>query len=164
MSKVKVEAKESFETETYDVTDCCLKFCCFGSSTLILGQETVNLNSKGCCSHTQTEVPYGEVGNVNQTNSCGCCAALSGDFLPSAGEGVPTLSPGCGCEQDLVAEIVKELKRRVRLRGDGATRNLAEEQAKNIMILSEQVETMETKIDAIMKHLQVPKTAEMDRK
>ena len=117
------------------------------SSVLLLSTPSLFLSWK---------VPYGEVGNVNQLNTCFCCSTLSGDFLPSvSGDGVPGISPGFGCDGEKVSIIVKELRRRVRLRGDIAVKKHADIQSRNIRILSEQVSNLETKLDCIMSYFDI---------
>lgn len=163
--QVQVSKEEKFDTKEYDVTGCCALYCCCGKTTLVLEQDTVSIQSTDCWSKSDSEVAYGEVGNVNQTTTCFGCTAISGDFLPNAGgdSAEAALSPGCGCEGDLVNDIVKEIRRRVRLRGDIAIHQRAEEQARNIKVLSDQVQSLEHKLDAIMNHLKVPQTASMER-
>ena len=95
---------------------------------------------------------------MNQLNTCFCCSTISGDFLPSvsSGDGVPGISPGFGCENEKVSSIVKELRRRVRLRGDIAVKKRAEEQSRHIRLLSEQVSNLEMKLDAIISFFDIP--------
>jgi hypothetical protein len=62
--------------------------------------------------------PYGELGSVDRS-TCLCCISAESAFGP--------LSPGCGCDEEMVDLIVHELKRRMRERGDTAQIMRAEE-------------------------------------
>ena len=63
-------------------------------------------------------MPYGELGSVDQTTACGCCHSFSSNLSPGQGENPGGISPGFGCSGDLVGDIVKELKARMKARGD----------------------------------------------
>ena len=101
---------------------------------------------------------------MNQLNTCFCCSTISGDFLPSvsSGDGVPGISPGFGCENEKVSSIVKELRRRVRLRGDIAVKKRAEEQSRHIKLLSEQVSNLEMKLDTIISYFDIPQQQQQE--
>ena len=52
-------------------------------------------------------MPYGELGSVDITQSCGCYSFDAGGLAGSSAEGAASaISPGCGCSSALVTEIV----------------------------------------------------------
>eukprot|EP00946_MAST-07B_sp_MAST-7B-sp1_P001533 g1533.t1 len=164
--EVKVSEPTVFEHKEYDVTATCEKFCSCGtaSSILFLEADEVLLRNKNCCGQQQKRQPYGELGSVDIVTSCGCCAAFNAGGLAPGVEGAPgAISPGCGCERDLVNEIVEELNRRQRHRGDVGQMKRADEQARNVKVIGERLQTVEAKIDALMKHLSVPQPVVMIR-
>eukprot|EP00986_Skeletonema_menzelii_P011506 scaffold5931_cov122-Skeletonema_menzelii.AAC.3 len=118
-----------------------------------MGEEEVELN-KNCwgplCSSTKRG-PYGEMGTVDASN-CLCFVGFAVSSLMEDGDSKCT---GCGCETDKVNGIVKELKRRQAFRGDRAKVRMGE-------ATLESLEQLNTKVDMIMKHLEleVPTTAE----
>jgi hypothetical protein len=65
------------------------------------------------------------------------------------------ISPGCGCDEGTVDEIVLELKQRMRHRGDAAQVALAEK-------TSMRLEQVDAKLDAIMARLVIPQPMTMD--
>lgn len=75
------------------------------------------LHSDLCGNHVSKR-PYGELGSVDRSNFC-CCVSAESAFGP--------VSPGCGCEAEKVDEIVAELKKRMRSRGDTAQIQRAEQ-------------------------------------
>lgn len=108
----------------------CFPFHCGGcpyKTVLTLEKEEVIKFDKSLCGSNTSKRPYGELGDVTETNCC-CCVSLSSAF----GE----ISPGCGCDEPLVREVVEELKARMRARGDTAQILRAEETLKRL----EQVE------------------------
>lgn len=72
-------------------------------------------------------------------NFC-CCVSVASSF----GE----ISPGCGCDEALVTEIVEELKVRQRGRGDTAQIKRAEQTL-------ERLDHIEAKLDKIMEHMKI---------
>ena len=92
---------------------------------------------------------------VSYTFSKILCMVISYILRLSTGE----VQPGCCCEAELVDEIVAELKARQRGRGDTAQIERAEQTL-------EQLELVNTKLDAIMKHLNmknIPASEAMER-
>ena len=65
------------------------------------------------------------------------------------------VSPQCFCAGDLVAEIVKELKTRMKARGDTGQIKRAEQLLGEIQILKAQAKNTDAKLDAILKHLNI---------
>ncbi len=153
---VKASAVPIREDREFDVSinKCCwiatcpiihYGFCPY-QSTLTLDQEEVTKVDIGICTNAKSKRPYGELGSVEK-GSCCCFQSVTSSF----GE----ISPGCGCEGELVDEIVTELKLRQRERGDTAQIKRTEE---TLMRL----ETLEGKIDLILDHLRIQPN-KMDR-
>ena len=96
--------------------------CTFGAvpykTTLKLDSEEVTKTDIAICGKAQSKRPYGELGSVDRSNCC-CCVSVSSAFGP--------ISPGCGCETELVDDIVAQLKVRMRDRGDTAQIQRAEQ-------------------------------------
>ena len=65
------------------------------------------------------------------------------------------LCPQCFCAGDLVEEIVKELKTRMKARGDTGQIKRAEQLLGEIQILKAQAQNTDAKLDAILKHLNI---------
>jgi len=140
-----MEEKVMFETKEYDVTNTCcsIVLCCSGSRKLHLDPEEAKVVGTSCCSASVQRRPYGELGSVDKINQCGC--------LHSVSSGLGPMLPGCGCQEDLVEEVVEELKKRMKARGD--TGNI-QRQEETIRLMKHQGQ----KIDMILKQLgvQVP--------
>ena len=131
---------------------------------LYLEPNEVQLVNKDCCSNQKKRLPYGELGNVSMSTSCGCCAAFNGGGLAGTVEGQEgAISPGCGCEKELVHTIVEELNKRQRARGDVAQIKRADEAAQNMKVLGAKVDMLDAKIDAILAHLKIPEPVAMVR-
>jgi hypothetical protein len=118
----------SFERVEYDATDyVCQLFLCLtcplhclplipgfmGSKRIILDEEeaVAEVRLCGLCS-VDTRRPYGELGSVDKVNFL-CCSGVGSDLSKSM-----PIFVGCGCEDDRVSEIVAELKKRMKARGD----------------------------------------------
>ena len=65
------------------------------------------------------------------------------------------ISPGCGCDEGRVDEIILELKQRMRHRGDTAQLRQAEQ---TLMRL----ELLDAKLNTIMTHLSIPQPLAME--
>eukprot|EP00420_Gonyaulax_spinifera_P039660 CAMPEP_0197890986 /NCGR_PEP_ID=MMETSP1439-20131203/27315_1 /TAXON_ID=66791 /ORGANISM="Gonyaulax spinifera, Strain CCMP409" /LENGTH=158 /DNA_ID=CAMNT_0043511059 /DNA_START=90 /DNA_END=566 /DNA_ORIENTATION=+ len=143
-----------FEQKEFNVTDtgcqilCCL--CCpltfmplipgiMGSKKMILEpEEAVYEYQCGICNGT-TRRPYGELGSVDKSN-CLCCVGVTSGLTKDQ-----PIFVGCGCEEAKVDEIVAELKRRMKGRGDTAQINRAEETLELVRLLGK-------KVDLILDH------------
>jgi hypothetical protein len=77
----------------------------------------------------------------------GCCSCFQ--FAETQ------VSPQCFCAGDLVEEIVKELKVRMKARGDTGQIKRAEQLLGEIQILKAQAKNTDAKLDAILKHLNI---------
>lgn len=139
-----------FPQKQYDVTNCGLQYCACGSQTLVCGPEEVNLQTTTCCSEENKRFPYADLGSVDVVQSCGCCAAFGGPNMNSQ-DGQP-IAPGCGCDNELVEEIVALLKERQRERGSTAQLKRAEQQAQRMQQFVRKVDDVEGKMNVLMKH------------
>jgi hypothetical protein len=90
--------------------------------------------------------PYTELGSVDRGN-CLCFVSAESALGP--------VSPGCGCDEDLVDDIVSEFKKRIRYRGDVAQVRQAEQTLKRL-------EEVDAKLDRILNHLNIPQSSHMD--
>lgn len=131
-----------------------------GKKRLLLEEEEAVLTSDcswGC--HEVSRMPYGELGNVREARVC-CCVGFSSNLTPGDGGLGKTIIPGNCCETALVAEIVRNLKARMKDRGDTGQIQRAEENVR-------QIQHLHAKIDALMERLQVaavPMPIAIDRK
>jgi hypothetical protein len=97
-------------------------------------------------------MPYGELGSVEITNSCGCCWAFSSNLT---GDNPGGISPGFGCSQGFVEGIVAELKARMKVRGDTGNIQRAEQQLALAAETKNEVAALSAKVDAILAHLNI---------
>lgn len=152
-----MEPQAPFPLKVFDVTDIgaqvCHVLCCpltwmaifpgvLGKKTFTLEAEEAIYEWKCCLYNGTTRRPYGELGSVDSGNCC-CCVGVASDLT----KGQP-LCVGWGCDKPRVDEIVRELKLRMKTRGD--TGQIRRQEA-----LSARFAVMEAKIDAIMSHLSV---------
>jgi hypothetical protein len=123
-----LDVKVTDSRREYDLTDtCCQVVGCLtcplhflplcpgflGKKTLILEDEEVFYHVRGCVYNVNTRRPYGELGSVDLVN-CFCCSGLSSSIFRGM-----IICPGSGCNKhDEVDEVVMELKRRMKNRGD----------------------------------------------
>lgn len=117
------------------------------SQELVLEVEEAVLTTNDLCSSNVERRPYGELGSVSRQTECGCCASVT--------SGLGLMKPGWGCDEELVDELVRELKARMQKRGDTAQIKRAEEQIDMTTKLQNDVNGLDAKIDAIMKHLNI---------
>jgi len=138
--------------EEFETTSTCSKilFCGMLKQGLTLEPEEAVLTTTTCFSSTSKRMPYGELGSVEHTTAFGCCHTFTSNLNPTGDGGQPLpIAPGCGCESELVEEIVSQLKARMKGRGDTGNIRRAEESLKLTKMLS-------AKVDAIMRHMQIP--------
>jgi hypothetical protein len=85
---------------------------------MVLNDQEVSLRTKNWCGTTKQKRPYAQLGSVDEHKMCcGICVGLASDFSPVTEDGAGGLAPACGCEQQLVQDIVKELQMRKAKRG-----------------------------------------------
>lgn len=87
------------------------------------------------------------MGAVDHTKCLGCLSSFQ--FAETS------VAPACCCAGDLVDEIVKELKSRMKARGDTGQIKRAEQLLGEIQILKVQAQNTDAKLDAILKHLNI---------
>ena len=144
---------------------CCLLTCpmhwmslvpgIHGTKTMILEpEEAVFKVDCGLC-NTVTRRPYGELGSVDKVRY-GCCIGVGSELTQKM-----PICPGNGCNEPLVDEIVADLKRRMKARGDTGQIKRAEQLLGEIQILKAQAQSTDAKLNAILKHLNIeaPPTA-----
>lgn len=145
---------QSFEVKTFVVTDnweagCGLLWsfgiCGWTTRLLTLEEDEAILKIDNNCCHSVQKRPYAQLGSVDSQQACGCCWGVKTDITGAEGE----IKPGCGCEEALVKEIIDELQARKVGRGNIAQLKAHEQ-------LAARVDHMHAKIDAILKHLDVP--------
>jgi len=123
--------------------------CCTLEQKLFLEPEEAHLVTTTCCSTQTQRRPYGELQAVEHLKCLGCCHCFQ--FAETK------VSPQCFCAGDLVAEIVKELKRRMKARGDTGQIKRAEQLLGEIQILKAQAQNTDAKLNAILMP-RVPRT------
>mmetsp|Transcript_48732 Transcript_48732/g.106470 ORF Transcript_48732/g.106470 Transcript_48732/m.106470 type:complete len:361 (+) Transcript_48732:2-1084(+) len=109
------EATGQVEVKTYDVTNTCESIqtclCTCGmagltTATVELREDMMVLTEKNNLDDTNIQMPYAQMGSVDYTKSCCCCYSVN------------DMSPGCGCDDKLVAELSEELQSRKVKRGN----------------------------------------------
>ena len=123
-------------------------FCPYSTKIILEAEEAVKVDVTICGTNTSRR-PYGELGSVDKGN---CCCFVIGKS--NLGE----IFPGWGCENDKVEQIVIELKKRMKGRGDTAQIRRTEDILQKFAVLEEKFEKLEgidAKLDAIMKHLDI---------
>mmetsp|Transcript_78022 Transcript_78022/g.220587 ORF Transcript_78022/g.220587 Transcript_78022/m.220587 type:complete len:324 (-) Transcript_78022:30-1001(-) len=158
MAESDAGAENLLESKQYDLTSCNdrVNWCCMISITLHLEPEEAVLETKTCISNETRRMPYGELGSVEKTTSCGCCYSFDSNLSPtSEGTKVP-ISPGCGCDAALVDEVVAELKGRMKARGDTGNIQRAEESLKLMRQLASGAGWQDAKFDALLQNLRLP--------
>lgn len=137
-----------FDRKEYNVTDCCFQLFCCGSQTLTLEVEEVIVHTECMCgcSTENKRLPYADLSSVELQNACGCCYSF---LTPAFGP----IVPGCGCRQDLVKEIVQELRTRLQSRGATADIQRAEQCLAMLHDLTSRVAGIETKLDLILNSI-----------
>ncbi|GKY96153.1 hypothetical protein MPSEU_000575300 [Mayamaea pseudoterrestris] len=117
--------------------------CTFGSvpyrTKIYFGREEVTKTDDDLCGTHTSKRPYAELGSVDRGN-CLCCVSVE--------SALGAISPGCGCDERRVDEIVLELKHRMRQRGDAAQVRMAE-------ATLDRLEQVDAKLDAILERLAI---------
>mmetsp|Transcript_48891 Transcript_48891/g.116224 ORF Transcript_48891/g.116224 Transcript_48891/m.116224 type:complete len:727 (+) Transcript_48891:117-2297(+) len=123
---VDLELYTPFPDKRYDVTDLQESICliiwfpCAGwqTKTLLLGDQEVFLKKKNLCLSSTQRRPYAQLGSVDRHEACGCCYAIVSDLTPLNEKGEGGMRIGCGCEREIVDEIVQEMQARKVKRGN----------------------------------------------
>jgi hypothetical protein len=129
-------------------------------ATLTLETEEAHYKVVTPCSTETKRMPYGQLGSVDKKTACGCCIGVDSNLTP--GEGM-MISPGLGCETELVETIVNELKERMKARGDTGNIKRAEQTIDMVAKVQNDVSALTAKVDLILKHLSIPAPDEMKR-
>lgn len=155
------EGSNLLDEKEYDVTNCCFRLntCCLGSMTLHLETEEAVLITKTCISDSNKRLPYGELGNVTHNTACGCCHNFESKLSPDGENGPVPISPGFGCDAELVQEIVEQLKGRMKGRGDTGNIQRAEDALQIMSKLLSETGSTGTKLDAVLAKLGIPAPA-----
>jgi len=140
-------------------------FCCFLlSKTLILEPEEAVLKDNCTpCVNSSKRMPYGELGSVDEVKACGCCHSFSSNLSPAQGDSPGGISPGCGCEAAMVGEIVKELKTRMKARGDTGNIIRAEQTLAQVNAIRMEMQQLGYKVDMMINHMGIPQMQQMQQ-
>ena len=154
----------SFARKEYIVTDIgcqvCLCLTCplhfmslvpgiHGSKRIILEEEEAVYEVKCGICNVDTRRPYGELGSVDKGN-CLCCVGVSSELT----KGAP-INIGWGCENEAVDEIVSELKKRMKERGDTGQIKKAEKNLEEIQKLQVEVSEMKKDMKLLLAHFNI---------
>jgi hypothetical protein len=131
---------DDFPQKNFIVTPCCLSLCC-GKAELHLEGEEVQYIKSTPCSKEVKRFPYGKLGDVASAKMCGCFVVVQSQELGG-------VSPGCGCDANLVQQIADELKVRMKARGD--TGNIQRQEFANKL-----AKDQDKMVDAILQHLRI---------
>mmetsp|Transcript_19395 Transcript_19395/g.47918 ORF Transcript_19395/g.47918 Transcript_19395/m.47918 type:complete len:194 (+) Transcript_19395:68-649(+) len=163
-----------FERKEYDATDfgcqTCLCLTCpihfmplfpgiMGSKRLILDEEEAVAQVNCWCYNINTRRPYGELGSVDKVQYL-CCTGVSSELSKSM-----PIFIGWGCEDERVSEIVAELKKRMKARGDTGQIQKAELALQEIRELRKENKLLREDMQALMAHFNLPSASaeEMER-
>uniref|UniRef100_A0A6U3CCT7 Uncharacterized protein n=1 Tax=Lotharella globosa TaxID=91324 RepID=A0A6U3CCT7_9EUKA len=152
------DEKDQFEVKHYDVRCCCDWFCCH-SKDLALRNDELYYKSwcAPCNCGEEKHYPYGELSGVGEVKQCCCCPAINPGFVQ---EGETPFMLGCCGDQEITTEVVEELKKRTRARGDIGQMKKTEQIKEDMNVLLAKVSKLEANVAAIMKHLKVPPPGE----
>mmetsp|Transcript_18698 Transcript_18698/g.45064 ORF Transcript_18698/g.45064 Transcript_18698/m.45064 type:complete len:169 (-) Transcript_18698:188-694(-) len=155
MAAAAPDASVVFERKEYNVVDFCRQCCCCftASRRLILEPEEAVLEDKNICCTSTKRAPYGEMGTVDKSN-CLCCVGMT-TGLTGSGEGAQPISPGCGCSEALVNEILEELKKRIKARGDTGQIQRTEKTQQLLQVTVGQVTELNAKVDLILRQMNI---------
>jgi len=129
--------------------------CGMGSQTLLLEAEEAVLTTTTCCDEQTKRLPYGELGNVEHNMVCGCCHNFTTNLSQVTEDGPVPVSPGCGCQQELVEEIVNQLKARMRGRGDTGNIRRAEDAVALLTEIWKDITNSAPSVEAALSKFQV---------
>lgn len=133
-----------------------------GTKKLILEEEEVVYEVNCCLCNLNTRRPYGELQNVDVCKFL-CCTGLSTSLF-----GGCIVCPGTGCSYGLVNEVVYEMKKRMKDRGDTGQIRRTEEALIKLKSLREEIGEMRNDLRAIMNKLAIERNpsslvAQMER-
>mmetsp|Transcript_12911 Transcript_12911/g.31644 ORF Transcript_12911/g.31644 Transcript_12911/m.31644 type:complete len:176 (+) Transcript_12911:35-562(+) len=147
------DEKDQFEVKHYDVRCCCDVLCCHTKELTLRNDE---LYYRTWCTlfncGEEKQYPYGELAGVGEAKQCCCCPAINPGFEHEGD--TPFMLGFCG-DQQITTEIVEELKKRTRVRGDIGQMKRTEEIKENMSVLLAKMSRLEANMAAIMKHLKI---------
>mmetsp|Transcript_12123 Transcript_12123/g.16819 ORF Transcript_12123/g.16819 Transcript_12123/m.16819 type:complete len:165 (+) Transcript_12123:27-521(+) len=147
------DQKDQFEVKHYDVRGCCDSCCCLTKDLTLLDDELHYKSWCYACNSGQEKVfPYGELSGMGEVKQCCCCPAINPGF---SHENETPFTIGCCGDQKVTTEIVEELKKRARARGDIGQMKKTTELHRNMNELLAKVARVEASVAAIMKHLKI---------
>eukprot|EP00933_Yihiella_yeosuensis_P084261 TRINITY_DN98685_c0_g1_i1.p1 TRINITY_DN98685_c0_g1~~TRINITY_DN98685_c0_g1_i1.p1 ORF type:complete len:734 (-),score=156.32 TRINITY_DN98685_c0_g1_i1:176-2377(-) len=159
-----MEAYVPFKDKYYDVTNliesacACLWVPCVGwtSKTLILEDQEVTYYVRNLIQRKRTKMPYAQLGSVEKINQM-CTKAIASDFAPVNEKGEGGISPGLGCDDALVTEIVAELQKRKEQRGGIAQMRKLDFLVNKVTSVAQQVTAVLEKLGTEYKPLYPPR-------
>mmetsp|Transcript_23667 Transcript_23667/g.58019 ORF Transcript_23667/g.58019 Transcript_23667/m.58019 type:complete len:201 (-) Transcript_23667:95-697(-) len=158
-----------FERKEYDATDTgCQTFLCLtcpvhflplfpgfmGTKRIILDEEEAVAQIECACYNINTRRPYGELGSVDKVQYL-CCTGVSSELSKNM-----PIFIGWGCEDETVSEIVAELKKRMKARGDTGQIQKAELALQEIRALRKENQLLREDMKALLAHFNVPAASE----
>ncbi|KAL3937745.1 MAG: hypothetical protein SGBAC_007206 [Bacillariaceae sp.] len=153
-----------FERKEYDATDIGCQTCLcltspvhllpiipglMGTKRLILDEEEAVLQIECACYNINTRRPYGELGSVDKVKYL-CCTGVSSELSKSM-----PIFIGWGCEDEQVADIVAELKKRMKARGDTGQIQKAELALQEIRALRKENQLLREDMKALLDHFNI---------
>jgi len=154
-----------FERKEYNATDIgCQTLLCLtcplhflpvipgfmGTKRIIMDEEEVVAQIEcGSCYSINTRRPYGELGSVDKVQYL-CCTGVSSELSKKM-----PIFIGWGCEDERVAEIVAELKKRMKARGDTGQIQKAELALQEIRALREENQLLREDMKALLDHFNI---------
>lgn len=154
----------SFDRKEYDITDkgcqLCLCLTCplhflplvpgaMGNKRMIMDGDEVVVEVECPCYSVNTRRPYGELGSVDKVKYCGC-SGVSSNLTKSM-----PIFIGWGCDDVGVTEIVDELKKRMKARGDTGQIRRTEQALKEVQELRYEMTEMRQDMKALLTHFNV---------
>lgn len=113
---------------------------------LVLEEDEAVLYKSNICSSSVERRPYAQLGDVQHMKCLGCLRGVATNMNEEQKGGHIPISPGWGCDDRRVKEIVDELQARKVGRG-----NIAQLRQQELHIAY--TKDVNTKLDLIMKHL-----------
>lgn len=126
-----------------------------GSKKLVLDEEEAYVEVSGLC-NANTRRPYGELQSVDKCNFL-CFNGMSSELFRGF-----IVCPGWGCQQEKVLEIVTELKKRMKDRGDTGQIRRTEDLLVKIDALADELADAKADLRAIVKALNIPSTSSIE--
>merc|ERR1719373_1389030 len=121
-----------------------------GTKRIILDEEEAVAQIEcASCYNINTRRPYGELGSVDKVQYL-CCTGVSSELSKNM-----PIFIGWGCEDEKVSEIVAELKKRMKARGDTGQIQKAEIALQEIRALREENRLLREDMKALLDHFHI---------